>query len=678
MSVQITKDGMEIDGKPFPLYSGSVQPWRLDPSKWGEILDRVGELGFGCIEVYVPWSAHELSDGSCDFSGSRDIGAFLDLAHERGLKAIVRPGPHANAEMTGFGYPDRILRDPEMHARRPEGNPAFVPTPPKMFPVVSYAGGRLYREFEEYLTALAPVLKKRLHPNGPIVALQADNEMTLFFRTGAFDLDYSDAAVAEYRDFIKEKYPALKKLNRAYGTKFKSFGQLDPPVKFEAETVRELPRYLDWIEFKEAHLKNAVGRVAKMFKNHGLEGVPVTHNYPLGHLRPPLDLCGLEQVVDLVGMDMYYRRGDYYTIKARCQALCGLSRFPYAPEFGSGSHFAWPPVDLEDQVFATLSAAMHGLRGFNFYMLVDRERWYGAPVRRDGSVDPDRAEVYRRLTALFARTGGCRRFADTVLLSTRLYGRLENLSNVFDPLSPMALAGLGLDAAAWCGNQKLGLKNPPASTHARLQEDLFWAMSEARLAFDLSEPGRPAGGLQQYRLAVLPTLEIMEHKVAVDLLSFVRSGGTLVMGPEVPGVDETGRPDRTVKSALEGRGEKVHRVPAARLFQVGLGRIVVLKNLLEQAKDPQSLARLLGAAGGLAGCQILPEPGDSRLDTAWHPGEPDLLWLANPTAEERTAKLAFEEAARLTDLFREESFQPEGGFNLPMPPHCVRPLEVSR
>ena len=675
MPVQITQDGLLIDGRPFLLYSGSVQPWRLDPGKWGKILDRVCELGFGCIEVYIPWGAHQRPDGSCDFTGSRDIGAFLDLAFERGLFAIVRPGPHANAEITGFGYPERILRDPDMHARGPEGNPVFVPTPPRMFPAVSYAGDRLYEEFGEYLTQLAPVLKPRLHPKGPIVAIQADNEMTMFFRTGAFDLDYSEAARAGYRRLLKDKYSTVARLNRAHRTSLKSFDQAQPPRRFEAESARELPPYLDWAEFKETHLQSSVVRIAGMFKDHGLDSVPVTHNYPLGHLRSPLDLPGLEQGVDLVGMDMYYHKGDYRTIKARCLALCGLSRYPYAPEFGAGSHMAWPPVDLPDQVFTTLAATMHGLRGINFYMIVDRERWYGAPIRRDGSVDPERADAYKRFLSLAARLQAARRSAEVLLLTTRLYGRLENLTNIFDPLSPMALAGLGYDAVAWCPPIDLGLKRPPAAVHAALQEDLFTALSTARLNFDIGEPGRPGGNLRRYKMMVLPTLEILEHQATLDLLAAVRAGGTLVIGPDVPRLDETGKADRTFKSALTGKGEKIPRIPSARLYHLGSGRIILLPKLAEGGAE---LAKLFGAVSRLADCRPLADPGDDALDSAWHPGDPDFLWLANPTGEERSAKLRLKDAVKLTDRWSGEVFQGPGQFSLPMPPYTIRPLEVGR
>lgn len=47
---------------------------------------------------YVPWNYHEPQPGVYDFSGDRDVEAFLDLAAELGLLVILRPGPYICAE----------------------------------------------------------------------------------------------------------------------------------------------------------------------------------------------------------------------------------------------------------------------------------------------------------------------------------------------------------------------------------------------------------------------------------------------------------------------------------------------------------------------------------------------------------------------------------------------------
>ena len=48
-------------------------------------------------------------------------------------------------------------------------------------------------------------------------------------------------------------------------------------------------------------------------------------------------------------------------------------------------------------MFTTWSVLMHGIKGMNFYMIVERERWYGSPVRRDGSIRERHYEFFRKL-----------------------------------------------------------------------------------------------------------------------------------------------------------------------------------------------------------------------------------------------------------------------------------------
>jgi beta-galactosidase len=92
----------------------------LDRDKWDDILDKVKGLGFTMISIYIPWEAHEIEKGKFDFgeiNPSNDIDAFLTLCEEKGFIIVVRPGPQINSELTWFGYPRRILEDPELQAR---------------------------------------------------------------------------------------------------------------------------------------------------------------------------------------------------------------------------------------------------------------------------------------------------------------------------------------------------------------------------------------------------------------------------------------------------------------------------------------------------------------------------------------------------------------------------------
>ena len=67
-----------------------------------------------------PWGVHETRSGRVDFGekdARLDVVAFLRLVAELGLLAIVRPGPHVNAELTHFGIPERIIWDAACQAQ---------------------------------------------------------------------------------------------------------------------------------------------------------------------------------------------------------------------------------------------------------------------------------------------------------------------------------------------------------------------------------------------------------------------------------------------------------------------------------------------------------------------------------------------------------------------------------
>jgi beta-galactosidase len=142
MALQINDGKFHLNDIPVLLIGGSVHYWRLDRALWSQILDKVKEMGFETICTYVPWSVHELARGQFDFGESNpsyDLEAFLFLCEEKNLNVLLRPGPHVNSEITYFGFPKRIVLDPEIQSVTAEGTPVVFPSPPRMFPVPGYA-----------------------------------------------------------------------------------------------------------------------------------------------------------------------------------------------------------------------------------------------------------------------------------------------------------------------------------------------------------------------------------------------------------------------------------------------------------------------------------------------------------------------------------------------------------
>ena len=430
---------MTVDDERRALYGGAVHYWRLDRSRWSPILDEVKRMGFTMVSIYIPWEVHETARGEFSFEGDRDIDAFLTLIEEKDLDIVVRPGPQINSELTWFGYPRRILEDPELQARNGQGTPAVLTQVPRPIPAVSYAADAFYDEVALWYDAICPILAKHAHPHGRIVAAQVDNEMAYFFHVNAYAADFHPASIARYRAFLADKYGGVDALNRTYGTGHGSFDDVEPPRRFGAVTPEDIPFHTDWVAYRERHLVDAMGRLADMLRGRGLDQIALFHNYPhplgpggaVSGFTTPFDLAGLEDRLDFVGFDVYSRKQLYDHVKTVLSYVVGTSRYPYIPEFIAG---VWPwyldPADLADEEFVTKAALMQGIKGFSRYMLVERDRWLNSPVRRDGRVREDHAAMFARANAIAVDGGFAefRREADVLLLANRDYDRLEAAS----------------------------------------------------------------------------------------------------------------------------------------------------------------------------------------------------------------------------------------------------------
>jgi beta-galactosidase len=409
--VTLAHGGLVVDGAAVPLVAGSVHYWRLDPRDWRACLDATKALGVRLVDTYVPWGVHETAPGEFDFGDKDprlDLARFLELARDAGLYAIVRPGPHINAELTYFGLPERIVWDAQCQARSSEGSPVMLPMLPVSFPVPSYASEAFHDETARWFRAVGAVVAPRLHPAGPVVLVQVDNEGALYFRDGAYDQDYHPDAVARFRAFVREKYGSLEALAEAYGPppagdEEARFATLAPPTRFDAKGPGDLARHLDWAEFHEELLASAFTRFSRALEAAGIEGVPTSHNLPPGQDATPLNPARVAGAVDLVGIDYYHPASEpsraiiarrTTELASRCE---GLAVPAFGAEMGAGFPPFFPPLDARDNAFALMTALAYGLRAFNLYMAVERDRWIGAPIDRRGRARPS-ASFFRRLT----------------------------------------------------------------------------------------------------------------------------------------------------------------------------------------------------------------------------------------------------------------------------------------
>jgi beta-galactosidase len=530
-----------------PLLSGSVHYFRLEPDSWRTCLEAMRAMGCTVVDVYVPWSVHEAADGSLDF-GEReprlDVVRFLRIAQELGLYALVRPGPHINAELSGFGLPERVLWDRECQARSAAGEAVILPMPPQAFPVPSYASHKLLHEACVWLRRCADVLGPLTWPHGPIVLCQVDNEGALYFRDGVYDQDYHPDSLAAYRRHLEARYQTPAALSSAYAISADNF-DISPPQRFDAKDAPGLARQLDWAEYQEVLIADAFVTFRAALSHAGLERVPTCHNLPMGESATPLDPARLGKVVECLGMDYYHVAAEGSSdaiLKRTTEIVTRADAFDYpafAVELAAGFPPFFPPLTENDNRFAALSCLAAGIRGFNLYMAVERDRWIGAPIDRFGARRPV-FDFWSSMNEAVQRTKlyELSRAADVCIVVPRSLHRLERLLHAFGPISAAAFDIMGLSAYDSCLEQ-----GPFASSlfeAERFLRRLLEELSAQGLAYRVTGNDSAAHALASSRFGFVISAVGLESELWQTLLDVASRGTELRFGCRLPTLTPNG------------------------------------------------------------------------------------------------------------------------------------------
>jgi beta-galactosidase len=493
------------------VFAGAMHYWRLDPGSWRVSLRAMKALGLDIVQTYVPWGVHEVNPGELDWSDEYDLGAFLDAVSEIGMRAIVRPGPHINAELTYFGFPERVLTDQTMLARSARDTPVWLPAPPRMFPVPSYASRSFRRAVLEWYAAVGEIVAPRCAPDGPVVAVQVDNEMQMFFRLGAYDHDYHPDALDWWNDYS---------------------GGLEAPRAWDPSDPGRCAR---WVAFKDEYTARALSYLTDGLRAAGIEDVALFHNAPPSHpshtnLPRIAAACG-----GVAGMDFYHRASDYERVRQRALYVTGSSELPFAPEVGLGGPPWLMPMSEDDQKNVILGMLAAGIRAMSFYMVVDRDRWYGAPIAADGKTR-GRAAWLRALLSELSDLDwtSLRRHVPIGLVMSRTDARFASASSFADPLTPVITELLDIGPA---GMAELS-RDADAASHRRWFSAVERALGLAQIPYEIVDEDCSVDRLSRYHALVVPTLTRTD-RAAWDRIAEAAAAGTIVVvGPETPTRDE--------------------------------------------------------------------------------------------------------------------------------------------
>ena len=174
----ISFDGQSliIDGKRIWLVSGSIHYARVPRGLWRDRIRAAKQAGLNCIETAVFWNYHETKPGVFDFTGERDLRAFVQTIAQEGMYCILRPGPFVGSGWDFGGLPPWLLReDPAIKLR--QADPAFLAACSRYFAAVMDQVRDLQITAPHRSDTSAAVAG---NPGGPIVLMQVEHEWQCF------------------------------------------------------------------------------------------------------------------------------------------------------------------------------------------------------------------------------------------------------------------------------------------------------------------------------------------------------------------------------------------------------------------------------------------------------------------------------------------------------------------
>ena len=155
-TVKWDKHSLIIDGRRVCPVMGEVHYSRIPAAEWKTEVSKMKEGGVTMIACYVFWNHIEEIENQFDWSGQRNLRAFLEVCKQESLPVVLRIGPFCHGEVRCGGIPDWVVNS---GCKLRSEDPQFL----------KYVE-RLYRQIFTQVQGL------QWKDGGPVIAAQFDNE----------------------------------------------------------------------------------------------------------------------------------------------------------------------------------------------------------------------------------------------------------------------------------------------------------------------------------------------------------------------------------------------------------------------------------------------------------------------------------------------------------------------
>ncbi len=585
-----------LDGERIVIAGGTLQFFRVPKNLWKERLERMVRAGLNTVDTYVAWNWHEPEKNNFDFSGEthpqRDLEGFIELAEEKGLYVIIRPGPYICGEWRNGGIPDWFINEhPESLARGPEG-----PLPDDIYyRPITYLHPEYLKAAEHWYSNVLRVIKRKLYTHGgPIISVTLDDEPS-YWETifQPFLTDYN-AIVTErgglWHEWLRENYE-VGELKRRYGENIEDYTDVNPPTSFSDP----LPKILDWHHFKIWMINRYVEFLYRKMIESGVD-------VPISLLDPYLHIAAWRYFHNYIKTRKlnihlwtefwysFYRSFDFKEDKLghlffKTAVYRLYSKETPGVSIETQSSLAHTIEPDEAELLYGLLPAL-GIPNINYYLLVGGENPAGyeshngvtwdvySPMGLDGSERPH-LEVIKRVSSL-TRTN--REIA---------LGRIRNrvAFGFYEPYEAVSIWNYDdLEESTNLNEYLLG------------ERGLLTLLAMSNTPFDAVDlESASLKDILGYEQLWVYSLDFMDRKVQEKLAEFVEAGGNLVILPMLPHLDENMEPCSILSERLGVKVEKVRAernprlIPFVSISAEGIDRMIV-RNRVRKVEGGEPVA----------------------------------------------------------------------------------------
>lgn len=304
---------------PQPLPGNDRKIWfgaDYNPDQWPEdVQDEdirlMKQAGVNIVSLAIfSWANIETSDGNFEFDW---LDRVIDKLYKAGIAVDLASATASPPMWLTSAHPEVLRRDEQGHVIWPGARQHWRPTSPT---------------FRTYALRLCREMAEHYKDNPAIVSWHVGNEY------GCHNyFDYSDDAVQAFREWCRDRYGTIDKVNAAWGTNFwsqrlNSFEEILPPRYVGGEGNFTNPgRLLDFKHFCSDALKEFFCAERDVL-SEVTPNIPLTTNFMVSASQNTLDYDDWAHEVDFVSNDHYFTPGSWHIDELACSAslVDGISR----------------------------------------------------------------------------------------------------------------------------------------------------------------------------------------------------------------------------------------------------------------------------------------------------------------------------------------------------------------